>query len=54
MVLVEEGHKNEQHQKTYHISLIPENDEILVKKAEVESYNEDEKKLNESGKIRHI
>ena len=39
--MVEEGHKNEQHQKTYHISLFREDDEILVKKAQVESYNEE-------------
>ena len=34
-----------QKQKTYHISSFPEDDEILVKKAEMESCNEEEKKL---------
>ena len=43
--MVEEGHENEQQQKTYHISSFPEDDEILVKKAEIESYNEEEKEL---------
>ena len=37
-VLVEQGHENEQ-QKTYHISSFPEDNEIFVKKAEMESYN---------------
>ena len=34
-----------QKQKTYHISSFPEDDEILVKKAEIESNNEEEKEL---------
>ena len=38
-VLVEQGHENEQQQKTYHISSFPEDNEIFVKKAEMESYN---------------
>ena len=42
-VLVEQGHENEQQQKTYHISSFPEDDEIVVKKAEMESYNEEDK-----------
>ena len=43
--MFEQGHENEQQQKTYHISSFPEDDEILVKKAEMESCNEEEKKL---------
>ena len=42
-VLVEQGHENEQQQKTYHISSFLEDDEIVVKKAEMESYNEEDK-----------
>ena len=38
-VLVEQGHENEQQQKTYHISSFPEDNEIFVKKAKMESYN---------------
>ena len=38
-VLVEQGHENEQQQKTYHISSFPEDNEIFVKKAGMESYN---------------
>ena len=38
-VLVEQGHENEQQQKTYHISSFPEDNEIFVKKAEMGSYN---------------
>ena len=44
-VLVEEGHENEQQQKTYHVCSFPEDDEILVKKAEMKRYNEEEKEL---------
>ena len=44
-ILVEQGHENEQQQKTYHVCSFPEDDEILVKKAEVERYNEKEKEL---------
>ena len=43
--MVEERHENEQQQKTCHISSFPEDNEILVKKAEMESYNEQEKEL---------
>ena len=44
-ILVEQGHENEQQQKTYHVSSFPADDEILVKKAEMEGYNEEEKEL---------
>ena len=44
-ILVEQGHENEQQQKTYHVCSFPEDDEILVKKAEMERCNEEEKKL---------
>ena len=44
-ILVEQGHENEQQQKTYHVCSFPKDDEILVKKAEVERYNEEEKEL---------
>ena len=44
-ILVEQGHENEQQQKTYHVCSFPEDDEILVKKAEMERYNEEEKEL---------
>ena len=44
-VLVEQGHENELQQKTYHISSFPEDDELLVKKAEMKSYNEEDKEL---------
>ena len=43
-VLVEQAHKNEQQQKTCRISSYSD-DEILVKKAEIERYNEEEKEL---------
>ena len=43
-VLVEQGHENEQQQKTF-ICSFPEDDEILVKKPEMERYNEEEKEL---------
>ena len=43
--LVEQGHENEQQQKTYHICSFPEDDEILVKKDETAKYNEEEKEL---------
>ena len=43
--MVEQGHENEQQQKTYHVCSFPEDDEILVKKAEMERYNEEEKEL---------
>ena len=45
-VLVEQGHENEQQQKTF-ICSFPVVDEILVKKYEMERYNEEEKKLLE-------
>ena len=44
-ILVEQGHENEQQQKTYHIFSFPEDDKILEKKAEMERYNEEEKEL---------
>ena len=44
-ILGEQGHENEQQQKTYHVCSFPEDDEILVKKAEMERYNEEEKEL---------
>ena len=44
-VLVEQGHENELQQKTYRISSFPEDDELLVKKAEMKSYNEEDKEL---------
>ena len=44
-ILVEQGHENEQQQKTNHIYLFPEHDEILLKKAVMERYNEEEKEL---------
>ena len=43
--MVEQGHENEQQQKIYHVCSFPENDEILLKKAEIERYNEEEKEL---------
>ena len=43
--MVEQGHENEQQQKTYLICSFPEDDKILVKKAEMERYNEEEKEL---------
>ena len=36
-ILVEQGHENEQQQKTYHICSFPEDDEILVTKSEMEN-----------------
>ena len=42
--MVEQGHENEQ-QQTFHLCSFPEDDEILVKKAEMERYNEEEKEL---------
>ena len=44
-ILVEQGHENEHQQKTYHVCSFPEDDEILVKKAEMGRYNEEEKEL---------
>ena len=44
-ILVEQGHENEQQQKTYHVCSFPEDDEILVRKAEMERYSEEEKEL---------
>ena len=43
--MVEQGHGNEQQQKTYHVCSFPEVNEILVKKHEMERYNEEEKEL---------
>ena len=42
-ILVEQGHENEQQQKTYRVCSFPEDDETSVKKAEMERYNEEEK-----------
>ena len=44
-ILVEQEHEKEQQQKTYHVFSFPEDNEILVKKAEMERYNEEEKEL---------
>ena len=44
-ILVEQGHENEQQQKTYHICSFPEDDKTLEKKAETKRYNEEEKEL---------
>ena len=44
-VLLEQGHESGQHQETCHISSSPEDDEILVRKTEMESCNEEEKEL---------
>ena len=44
-ILVEQGDENEQQQKSYHVCSFPEDDEILVKKAEMERYNEEEMEL---------
>ena len=41
--MVEQGHENEQQQKTYHVRSFSEVDEILVKKDEMGRYNEEEK-----------
>ena len=43
--MVEQGHENEQQQKTYHICSFAGDDEILVKKGEMERCNEEEKEL---------
>ena len=44
-VLVEKWHESEQEQETYRISSSTEDDEILVRKAEMESCKEEEQKL---------
>ena len=44
-VLVKQVHESEQQKETYLISLLPEDDETLVRKAETENCNEEEKKL---------
>ena len=43
--MVEQGHEIKQQQETYQISSFPEKDEILVRKAEMESYNKEKKEL---------
>ena len=43
-ILVQQGHENEQQQKTYHICSFPEDNEILVTKSEME--NTMERKTN--------
>ena len=43
--MVEKEQENEQQQKTYHVCSFPEDDEILVKKVEMERYSEEEKEL---------
>ena len=52
-VLVEQGHENEQQQKTYQVCSFSEYDEILAKKAEMERYNEQEKELRVAKEIRY-
>ena len=44
-ILVEQEHENEQQQKANHICSFLQDDKILMKKAEKERYNEDEKEL---------
>ena len=44
-ILFEQGHENEQKQQAYHICSFPEDDKTLVKKAEMQRYNEQEKEL---------
>ena len=44
-ILVEQEHENEQQQKENHICSFLQDDEILMKKAEKERYNEEEKEL---------
>ena len=44
-ILIEQRYGIEQQQKIYHICLFSEDDEILVKKAEMETYNEEETEL---------
>ena len=43
--MVEQGHEIKQQQETYQISSFPEKDEILVRKAEMESCNKEKKEL---------
>ena len=43
--MVKQGNQNEQQQKTYHVCSFQEDDEILVKKAQMERCNEEEKEL---------
>ena len=43
--MVEQGYEDEQQQKTYYVCSLPEDDEILVTKTEMERYNEEEKEL---------
>ena len=43
--MVEQGHENEQQQKACHICSFAGDDEILVKKDEMERCNEEEKEL---------
>ena len=43
--MVEQGYEDEQQQKTYYVCSLPEDDEILVTKTEIERYNEEEKEL---------
>ena len=51
--MVEQGHENEQQQKTYQVCSFSEDDEILAKKAEMERYNEQEKELRVAKEIRY-
>ena len=44
-ILFEQGHVNEQQQKTYHVCSFSEDDEILVKKAAMERCNEEKNEL---------
>ena len=43
--MVEQEHENEQQQQTYHVCSFPEDDKILVKKAEMGRHNEEKKEL---------
>ena len=43
--MVKQGNENEQQQKTYHVCSFQEDDDILVKKAQMERCNEEEKEL---------
>ena len=43
--MVEQGHEIKQQQETYQISSFSEKDEILVRKAEMESCNKEKKEL---------
>ena len=44
-ILTKQEHENEQQQKTYNICSFQKDDEILVKKVQMERYCEEEKEL---------